>query len=65
VTPAALSTVRNLQRLGLPSAVLRKISIGADGKPDFGRLSDPEFDADLREVRRAYPLADPAQQGWG
>lgn len=65
MTLAALSTYRDLRSLGLPAAVLRKIAIATDGKPDLSRLSDPEFDTLAREVRRKYPLVDPVQQGWG
>ena len=66
MTPAALSTYRNLRALGLPAGVLHKIAIATDGKPDLSRLSDPEFDDLAREVRRRWPdYADPAQGGWG
>ena len=65
MTPAALSTYRDLRSLGLPGAVLRKITIAVDGRPDFAALSDDEFNTLAREVRRVYPLADPARQGWG
>lgn len=53
------------EKLGLPAGVWRKVTIGVDGRPSFAALSDPEFDAVLREVRRVYPLADPAQGGCG
>ena len=59
-----LSTVRDLRSLGLPGAVLRKIRIATDGKPDLSRLSDDEFNDLAREVRRVFPLVDPAQGGW-
>lgn len=55
MTPRALSTYRILRTLNLPSTVLRKITIAADGKPFFAALTDDEFDVVLREIRRVYP----------
>jgi hypothetical protein len=62
MTPPALSTYRDLQSLGLSGEVLRRITIGADGRPNFAELSDAEFDDLLRVCRRVYPLA---MQGGG
>jgi hypothetical protein len=55
MTPAALRSYRILRALGLPAGVLRKVAIGMDGRPNFSRLSDAEFDRLMRAVGRVYP----------
>jgi hypothetical protein len=55
MTPQALGTMRALQALNLPAGVLRKVAIGAGGKPDFSRLSDLEFDDLTLRLRRLRP----------
>lgn len=55
MTPAALETYRLLRALELPPALLRRVGIEVDGKPNFRRLSDPEFDDLLRAFRCVYP----------
>lgn len=64
MTPQALRSYRLLRALGLPAGVLRKVAIRMDGRPNFRRLSDAEFDELKRAVRRVFPdYADPVQGG--
>lgn len=66
MTPAALSTYRILRSLELTARVWRKVAIGGDGRPDFARLSDPEFDDLVRAVRPVCPdYKALSQQGGG
>lgn len=62
MTPAALSTYKDLRALGLPIEIQRKVSIAADGKPSFAALTDGEFDALMRAVRRMYGTAGDTPQ---
>ncbi len=59
MTPAALKTFRLLRTLNLPSTIIRKVTITADGKPRFTALDDNEFDVLKRAIRRVYPTYAP------